>query len=101
MFLPRIGYLSLLTLVACAVSGCSTVYSDTFSNRRSRFVPPPPQRAVLPPEMQALAQPREVGAGSPAVAAPAVAAPGLDGGALPVAPAAGGGGAGGAMIPGL
>ncbi len=96
MLLPRIVFLSFVSIAACALNGCSTIYSDTFSNKRNRFVPPPPQRSVLPPDMQPAAAPRQTGALNVGGAAGAQVAPGFDGGA-------GGAGAptGLPMIPGL
>lgn len=99
MFLFRISFLSVVSLAACALNGCSTIYSDTFSNKRNRFVPPPPQKSVLPPLMQQVGAPRQGGGSNPGGADPG--APQIDGGAaggvLPGAPAA----SGVPMIPGL
>ncbi len=42
----------MLFAVSLAVTGCKTVYSDTYSPRRNRFVPPTPKPVkvdVLPP----------------------------------------------------
>jgi hypothetical protein len=96
MLLPRIVFLSVVSIGACALNGCSTIYADTFSNQRNRFVPPPPQRSVLPPDMQPAAADRQTGAGIVGGAGAAQVAPGFDGGA-------GGAGApaGLPMIPGL
>ncbi len=33
----------LLLVVAVTLTGCKTIYSDMYSNRRNRFVPPPPK----------------------------------------------------------
>ncbi len=106
MFLPRVAFLSIVSLAACALNGCSTIYSDTFSNKRNRFVPPPPQKSVLPPEMRQGGAPGQGGGANPGGAAPGGAQfdGGAAGGGLPGAAAAGAGAPGASgvpMIPGL
>ena len=107
MFLPRIAFVSLLSLAACALNGCSTIYSDTFSNKRNRFVPPPPQKSVLPADMQPAGAPGKAGDANP-VGAAGPGAPlgdgGASGGVLPGLPGFGAGApaaSGVPMIPGL
>jgi hypothetical protein len=51
MFRPS-RRLSLLLVASLALTGCKTVYSDMYSPRRNRFVPPPKpveKSDVLPP----------------------------------------------------
>ena len=108
MALPRIGFVACFTLAAFSVTGCSTIYSETFSNKRNRFVPPPPQRSVLPADMQPLKESPAGGGGNLGGSSPVLGAPGLGGGDVgggvpgELGVGAGAPGAAGApMIPGL
>lgn len=67
MFRPSRLVLSIFLLAAgLALSACRTTYSDIYSYKRSRFVPPP-HKAELPPAPKASETPA-AGAPDPAAA---------------------------------
>lgn len=80
-----------LLALALAATGCSTIYSDMYSPRRSRFVPPAPKSTV---KIEDIETKKADGAGPNAGAAPAADPLGLPPAAgvpgLPADPAAGG-----------
>ena len=87
---PSLAFPILLVVLTTALAGCSTIYDDMYSPRRSRFVPPPEKTTTTTTLLEAGPIPagdttpsNPVPSTAPA-AVPTMPAPAMDPGATPL-----------------